>query len=106
MIAVEKDPRLAAELTKRVMAQPELHRKLQLMIGDVLKTPLPYFDICVSNTPYQVFILYDSLDLALIFSMVDIFAIGLCPTESPTDVSMCYFDVPKRICIKTCCEAR
>jgi 18S rRNA (adenine1779-N6/adenine1780-N6)-dimethyltransferase len=54
VIAVEKDPRLAAELQKRTMQQPELHRKLQLLIGDVLKTQLPYFDICVSNTPYQV----------------------------------------------------
>lgn len=54
LVAVEKDPRLAAELTKRVMKNPEVHRKLNLVIGDVLKTQLPYFDICVSNTPYQV----------------------------------------------------
>ena len=25
------------------------------MVGDVLKTDLPYFDVCVANLPYQVF---------------------------------------------------
>ena len=24
------------------------------MVGDVLKTDLPYFDVCVANLPYQV----------------------------------------------------
>ncbi|CAG2252576.1 DIM1 [Mytilus edulis] len=28
--------------------------KLQLMIGDVLKTELPFFDVCVANLPYQI----------------------------------------------------
>ena len=28
--------------------------KLQVMVGDVLKTDLPYFDVCVANLPYQV----------------------------------------------------
>ena len=28
--------------------------KLQVMIGDVLKTDLPFFDVCVANLPYQV----------------------------------------------------
>ncbi|KGG50803.1 putative dimethyladenosine transferase [Mitosporidium daphniae] len=49
-----KDPRLASELTKRCMVTPDAQRKLNLIIGDVLKIDLPYFDICVSNTPYQI----------------------------------------------------
>lgn len=56
VIAVELDPRMAAELTKRVQGKPE-QRRLEVMLGDVIKTDLPYFDVCISNTPYQVHIL-------------------------------------------------
>lgn len=51
--AVEMDPRLAAELTKRLQGKPEAKR-LDIMLGDVVKTDLPYFDVCISNTPYQI----------------------------------------------------
>lgn len=69
--AVEMDPRMAAELTKRVqgkyvssvhaygdavyitLSRPE-QRKLEIIIGDFVKADLPYFDVCISNTPYQV----------------------------------------------------
>lgn len=50
---VEMDPRMAAELTKRVQGKPE-QKKLEIVIGDVCKTDLPYFDVVISNTPYQV----------------------------------------------------
>ncbi|KAI9848407.1 MAG: Dimethyladenosine transferase [Sclerophora amabilis] len=53
VIAVEMDPRMAAEITKRVQGKPE-QKRLELMLGDVIKTNLPYFDICISNTPYQI----------------------------------------------------
>ncbi|ESO88130.1 hypothetical protein LOTGIDRAFT_193721 [Lottia gigantea] len=53
VIACEVDPRLAAELHKRVQGTP-LASKLQLIVGDVLKTPLPFFDVCVANLPYQI----------------------------------------------------
>ncbi len=33
--------------------RPE-QRKLDIMIGDFCKTELPYFDVCISNTPYQI----------------------------------------------------
>ncbi|KAI8810536.1 S-adenosyl-L-methionine-dependent methyltransferase [Cladochytrium replicatum] len=52
-LAVEKDPRLAAELSKRVQGTPE-QRKLEIVVGDFLKVNLPYFDVCISNTPYQI----------------------------------------------------
>lgn len=52
-ICVELDPRMAAEVTKRVQGKPE-QRKLQVLLGDVIKTDLPPFDVCISNTPYQV----------------------------------------------------
>lgn len=29
-------------------------KKLEIMIGDFMKAKLPYFDVCISNTPYQV----------------------------------------------------
>ncbi|EDQ87015.1 uncharacterized protein MONBRDRAFT_27741 [Monosiga brevicollis MX1] len=53
VVACEVDPRLAAELQKRVMGTP-LHRKLHLVMGDVLKADLPFFDVCVANMPYQI----------------------------------------------------
>ncbi len=34
-------------------ARPE-QRKLEIMIGDFVKATLPYFDVCISNTPYQI----------------------------------------------------
>lgn len=52
-ICVEVDPRMAAEVTKRVQGTPE-QRKLEVLLGDVIKTELPQFDVCISNTPYQV----------------------------------------------------
>ena len=53
VIAVELDPRMAAEVTKRVQGKPE-QKKLEVLLGDVIKTELPHFDVCISNTPYQV----------------------------------------------------
>ncbi|KIW93337.1 dimethyladenosine transferase [Cladophialophora bantiana CBS 173.52] len=52
-IAVELDPRMAAEVTKRVQGTPQ-QKRLDVLLGDVIKTELPYFDVCISNTPYQI----------------------------------------------------
>ncbi|KAF1985406.1 dimethyladenosine transferase [Aulographum hederae CBS 113979] len=52
-IAVELDPRMAAEVTKRVQGTPS-QKRLEVLLGDVIKTDLPYFDVCISNTPYQI----------------------------------------------------
>lgn len=52
--AVEVDPRMAAELTKRVQGTP-YEKKLEIIMGDFMKLKnLPYFDVCISNTPYQI----------------------------------------------------
>ena len=56
VIAFEIDPRLVAELQKRVQGTP-LHSKLEIVVGDVLKNELPFFDVCVANMPYQVSII-------------------------------------------------
>ncbi|GKZ23034.1 dimethyladenosine transferase [Aspergillus brasiliensis] len=53
VIAVELDPRMAAEVTKRVQGTPA-QKRLDVILGDVMKTDLPYFDVCISNTPYQI----------------------------------------------------
>ena len=53
VIAIELDPRMAAEVTKRVMGTSQA-KKLEVLLGDVCKMELPYFDVCISNTPYQV----------------------------------------------------
>lgn len=33
--------------------RPE-QRKLDILVGDFVKVDIPYFDVCISNTPYQV----------------------------------------------------
>jgi len=53
VIAIEIDPRMAAELLKRVQNSPHAN-KLQLIVGDFMKQPLPTFDVCVANVPYQI----------------------------------------------------
>ncbi|GFZ47696.1 18S rRNA (adenine(1779)-N(6)/adenine(1780)-N(6)) -dimethyltransferase [Saitozyma sp. JCM 24511] len=53
VVAVEMDPRMAAEVQKRVLGTPQ-QKKLELIIGDFVKADLPYFDVCISNTPYQI----------------------------------------------------
>ena len=53
VIACEVDPRMVAELQKRVQGSP-MQAKLKIMVGDVIKTDLPFFDVCVANVPYQI----------------------------------------------------
>ncbi|KAL4805346.1 ribosomal RNA adenine dimethylase-domain-containing protein [Aspergillus unguis] len=56
VVAVEFDPRMAAELTKRVQGTPQ-EKKLQIVLGDFIKTDLsklPQFQTVISNTPYQI----------------------------------------------------
>ncbi|XP_051759597.1 probable dimethyladenosine transferase [Ctenopharyngodon idella] len=53
VVACELDTRLVAELQKRVQCTP-MQNKLQILIGDVLKAELPFFDLCVANLPYQI----------------------------------------------------
>lgn len=52
--AIEVDPRMAAEVTRRVQGTPGESR-LSVVLGDVIRLrPLPYFDAIVANTPYQI----------------------------------------------------
>jgi len=54
LIAFEIDPRMIAELKKRVISTPSQY-KLQVIAGDVIKIKdWPEFDVCVSNLPYQI----------------------------------------------------
>jgi len=53
VIACELDPRMVAELQKRVQGT-HYQTKLTMMVGDVIKTELPFFDVCVANVPYQI----------------------------------------------------
>ncbi|KAB1223453.1 putative dimethyladenosine transferase [Morella rubra] len=53
VIAVEVDPRMVLELQRRFQGTP-LSNRLKVIQGDVLKTDLPYFDLCVANIPYQI----------------------------------------------------
>lgn len=53
VIAIEFDPRMVVELQKRANLHEQGH-KLTIIHGDVMKTELPYFDLCVANIPYQI----------------------------------------------------
>lgn len=53
VIACEYDPRMVAEVTKRVQ-HTEHAKHLQIIQGDVIKVALPFFDVCVANLPYQI----------------------------------------------------
>ncbi|KAH6627184.1 S-adenosyl-L-methionine-dependent methyltransferase [Chaetomium sp. MPI-SDFR-AT-0129] len=54
VIAIELDPRMGAEVTKRVQGTP-LAKKLDVILGDVIKMPeMPPCDALISNTPYQI----------------------------------------------------
>ena len=53
LIAVEFDPRMVSEVQKRFEGG-EHERKLQIIHGDVLKVALPFFDVCVTNLPYNI----------------------------------------------------
>mmetsp|Transcript_33008 Transcript_33008/g.76049 ORF Transcript_33008/g.76049 Transcript_33008/m.76049 type:complete len:321 (-) Transcript_33008:651-1613(-) len=53
VVAVEYDDRMVREVMKRVEATPHSH-KLSIIQGDVLRTALPFFDVCVANVPYQI----------------------------------------------------
>ncbi|NXS42127.1 DIM1 transferase, partial [Balaeniceps rex] len=53
VIACEIDPRLVGELQKRVQGTC-LANKLEIKVGDILKTDLPFFDAYVANLPYQI----------------------------------------------------
>jgi len=53
VVACEIDTRMVAELQKRVQGSP-MQSKLHIMVGDVLKADLPFFDLCVANIPYQI----------------------------------------------------
>lgn len=53
VVACEIDQRLIGELEKRVQ-NTHYRNKLKILSGDVLKTNLPFFDICVANLPYQI----------------------------------------------------
>merc|ERR1712038_1240741 len=53
VIACELDPRMVAELQKRVQGS-HYQQKLHMLVGDAIKTELPFFDVCVANVPYQI----------------------------------------------------
>lgn len=53
VIACEVDTRLVAELEKRVQGTA-FRRNLKIIVGDVLKQELPFFDVCLANLPYQI----------------------------------------------------
>ena len=52
VVALEIDPRMAAEVKKRIQAAGR--NNLRVIEGDAIKTTFPQFDVCVANLPYQI----------------------------------------------------
>ena len=44
---------MVAELRKRFMGTPYMS-KLEIVVGDCIKSDFPDFDVCVANMPYQI----------------------------------------------------
>lgn len=65
--------------------------KLHLIVGDVLRTDLPFFDICVANLPYQVCAYFSNNYVKKRDIVLDT---GTC-----TSVIIYFFHNNKRICI-------
>ncbi|KAF6255703.1 S-adenosyl-L-methionine-dependent methyltransferase [Scenedesmus sp. NREL 46B-D3] len=53
VVAIELDPRMVLELSRRVQGTP-YQQQLQIIHGDFMKVELPYFDLCVANIPYNI----------------------------------------------------
>lgn len=86
VIAVEKDKKIASDLLKRVGNK---RLKMQLIIGDALEIDYPSFDLCISNTPYQissplVFKLLDYKFRACVLMFQREFALRLCASVGDT----------------------
>lgn len=54
---MEKDRDMMAVLQQRFQREIQ-DAKLTLLEGDVLKDPLPSYDVCVANIPYYVILLH------------------------------------------------
>ena len=93
VIAVELDPRMAAEVTKRVQGKPE-QKRLEVLLGDVIKTELPHFDVCISNTPYQVYYAINSGKGYELISVADFQSIGIQASSSTQPTPNFYSHVP------------
>lgn len=86
VIAVELDPRMAAELTKKVQGTPQ-EKKLQIVLGDFIKTDLtklPQFQVVISNTPYQVCTIS-----SLLHDAANKLSLGRSPHPSSSNSSPC-----------------
>ena len=100
VIAVELDPRMAAEVTKRVQGKPE-QKRLEVLLGDVIKTELPHFDVCISNTPYQVSLHLGSEKrkrMLIDDGDVDFQSVGVQASGPSQPSSNVHSYVPARIC--------
>lgn len=103
-VAVELDPRMVAELQKRVQGTEMAHH-LQIMVGDVLKIDLPYFDVCVANIPYQIssplifkLLAHRPIFRCAVLLIQDEFAIRLC--ARPGDNMYCRLSVNTQLLAK------
>ncbi|KAL7488495.1 hypothetical protein ACHAW6_014067 [Cyclotella cf. meneghiniana] len=53
VVAIEYDNRMVREVLKRVEGTDQ-ERKLQIILGDAIKTRFPFFDVSVANVPYPI----------------------------------------------------
>jgi len=105
VIAVEVDPRMVAELQKRVSSSEHQH-KLQILVGDVLKMDLPYFDLVVANIPYSIsspltfkLLAHRPIFRSALLMYQREFALRLC--ANPGDELYCRLSVTTQLLAKT-----
>ena len=103
VIAVELDPRMAAEVTKRVQGRPEAKR-LEVLLGDVCKMEWPYFDVLVSNTPYQV-LNFPPERMVSVDEDIDLFTLNDSSSRSEKSATHVYSDLPAGICTTLTCNS-
>lgn len=86
---------MAAEITKRVQGTP-VQQRLDVILGDVIKTELPYFDVCISNTPYQVWLCSTRTVLSdrMLTVLLDFLPSHLQTSRNLSSASSLHSDVP------------
>uniref|UniRef100_T1H8U6 rRNA adenine N(6)-methyltransferase n=1 Tax=Rhodnius prolixus TaxID=13249 RepID=T1H8U6_RHOPR len=90
VIACEIDTRMVGELQKRVNGTP-YQSKLEIRIGDVLKSELPYFNVCVANIPYKI---SSPLIFKLLLHRVDLL---MKPLDKDFDIKLVIDEVLQKI---------
>jgi SAM-dependent methyltransferase len=108
VVAVEMDPRMAAELTKRVQGKYGSVAVWWLMVDRSRKSWRSFSGMCANWKSYlTLMFVYLIRRIRYIFMLrisliKDLFAFGIQVATMPTATSNVYIDVPTRVCSSSC----